>query len=73
MEVPAEVLVHNELVGMKGSKGTLLTVSPHGYYEINVRFGGERLHRVLLPVATTVLIFQEAEEVVAEGDFEVER
>lgn len=73
MEVPAEVLVHNELVGMKGSKGTLLTVSPHGYYEINVRFGGERLHRVLLPVSTTVLIFQEAEEVVAEGDFEVER
>ena len=73
MEVPAEVLIHNELVGMKGAKGTLLTISPQGYYELNVRFGGERLHRVLLPITTTVLIARDAEEVVEEGAFEVER
>lgn len=73
MELPSEVMIHNELVGMKGSRGTLLSVSPHGYYEVNVRFGGERLHRVLLPIEQTVLIHQAAEEVIAEGEFEVER
>jgi len=72
MEVPAEVMIHNELVGMKGAKGTLLTISPQGFYEVNVRFG-ERLHRVLLPVETTVLISQQPEELVAGGEFEVER
>jgi len=71
MEVPAEVLIHNELVGMKGSKGVLLTISPHGYYEANVEFG-ERLHRVLLPIGDTVLISQAAEEVVVEGGGELE-
>jgi hypothetical protein len=72
MEVPAEVLIHNELVGMKGSRGTLLQVSPHGYYEANVKFG-DRLHRVLLPVTSTVVIWQQPEEAVAAGEFEVER
>lgn len=72
MELPTEVLIHNELVGMKGSRGRLLTISPHGYYEVNVRFG-ERLHRVLLPIGSTVLISQDPEEVVAEEDFEIER
>jgi hypothetical protein len=74
MELPAEVLIHNETVGMKGSKGTLLTISPHGYYEANVRFG-ERLHRVLLPIARTVVIAQVAEEAVGvEGEeLEIER
>ena len=74
MELPAEVLIHNETVGMKGSKGTLLTISPHGYYEANVRFG-ERLHRVLLPIPATVVIAQAPEEAVtAEAEeLEIER
>jgi hypothetical protein len=72
MEVPAEVMIHNELIGMKGAKGTLLTISPQGFYEVNVKFG-ERLHRVLLPVEGTVLISQAPEEVVSGGEFEVER
>jgi hypothetical protein len=73
MEVPAEVMIHNELVGMKGNQGTLLTISPHGYYEVNVRLGPERLHRVLLPIAQTVLFARQAEEVVAEEALEIER
>ena len=72
MEVPTEVLIHNETIGMKGAKGTLLTVSPHGYYEVNVKFG-ERLHRVLLPIARTVLIAQDAEEAVPGDAIEIER
>jgi hypothetical protein len=72
MEVPAEVLVHNETLGMKGAKATLLEISSHGYYEANVRFG-ERLHRVLLPIARTVLIAQDAEVTVPGEAIEIER
>lgn len=72
MELPAEVLIHNETVGMKGSRGTLLQIHPHGYYEANVKFG-ERLHRVLLPIHRTVVIAQEAEEAVPQEEIEIER
>jgi len=72
MEVPAEVLIHNETVGMKGSRGTLLQVHPHGYYEANVKFG-ERLHRVLLPIDRTVVIAQDPEEAVETDEVEIER
>lgn len=72
MEVPAEVLIHNEILGVKGSRGTLLAVSPHGFYEVNLRFG-ERLHRVLLPVVGTVVIGQQPEEALPNEGFEIER
>jgi len=72
MEVPAEVLIHNETVGMKGSRGTLLQIHPHGYYEANVKFG-ERLHRVLLPIGRTVVIAQDPEEAVSTEEVEIER
>jgi hypothetical protein len=72
MEVPAEVMIHNETVGMKGSRGTLLQIHPHGYYEANVKFG-ERLHRVLLPIDRTVIIAQAAEEAVETDEVEIER
>ncbi len=72
MELPSEVLIHNELVGMKGTRGTLLQVSPLGFYEANVRFG-ELTHRVLLPVGATVVISQEPEERAAPKEIEIER
>jgi hypothetical protein len=72
MEVPAEVLVHNQLVGFKGNAGTLLRISEHGYYEINIVFGGQRAHRVMLPIHSTVLISKEPVTEV-EADFEIER
>lgn len=71
MELPTEILIHNALLGVKGSRGSLLSISPHGYYEVNMKFG-ERLHRVLLPIETTVLISQEAEEA-AETRLDLER
>ena len=71
MELPTDILIHNALLGVKGARGTLLAISPHGYYEVNMKFG-ENLHRVLLPVETTVLISQEAEEI-GGGELEVER
>lgn len=60
MDLPAEVQIHNELLGIKGGKGTLVMVSPHGYYEMICPFGANR-HRVLLPIPNTVLVFREPE------------
>ncbi len=71
MELPAEVLIHNELLGLKGSRGRLLGIAPEGYYEVNLKFG-EKLHRVLLPIAATVLISREPEEPV-DARIEIER
>jgi hypothetical protein len=71
MEVPNEVLIHNELLGLKGSRAALIRIADEGYYELNVRFGNNT-HRVLLPVTTTVLIAAEAEPSVGE-QVEIER
>ena len=61
MEPPVEVLIHNELLGVKGREGTLLGINPSGYYEVTTLFG-ERPHRILLPIAATVLITAAPEE-----------
>lgn len=71
MELPAEVLIHNELLGIKGGKGTLLQVTPDGYYEVNCTFG-ERVHRTLFPIQGTVLIQRQPEEL-TRPDLEIER
>jgi hypothetical protein len=71
MELPAEVLVHNEILGLKGSKGRLLTIAREGYYELNLAFG-DRTHRVLLPVERTVIIASQAEAEFGVGE-EIER
>ena len=72
MELPAEVMIHNETLGVKGHKGTLLQVNPEGFYEINFQFG-ERLHRTLFPIQGTVLIAREPEQAVAGEALEIER
>jgi phage FluMu protein Com len=60
MDLPAEVQIHNQLVGLKGSRGTLVAVSSDGYYEVKCPFG-QSIHRVLLSIENTVIIFREAE------------
>ncbi len=71
MDLPAKVLIHNELLGIKGGKGTLVAVSPHGYYEARCAFGG-KTHRVLFPIQNTVIIFREPEAEFEPG-VEIER
>jgi len=71
MEIPTEVLIHNELLGLKGARGALIRIAPEGYYEVNLRFGNNT-HRVLLPTVATVVIAAEPEPAVAE-QVEVER
>jgi hypothetical protein len=70
MDVPFSVLVHNTVLGMKGEEGTLLAIGD-GFYEVNCRFGGS-VHRVLLPVQSTVIIAKEPEERFA-SDADIER
>ncbi len=71
MELPSDVLIHNEILGMKGARGRLLQVGPEGYYELNCQFG-DRMHRVLLPVDKTVLILSQPEATFS-GELDVER
>jgi hypothetical protein len=71
MEIPADVLVHNETLNLKGVTARLLRVH-EGYYEMNVQFGGN-VHRVLLPVARTVVIQKDPEPASGADELEVER
>lgn len=71
MELPTEVLVHNEMLNVKGGRATLIRISDDGYYEVNMTFG-DRTHRVLLPVEQTVLISRDPEQAFVTQD-EVER
>ena len=71
MDLPAEVLLHHELMGMKQAKATLVAVSPLGYYEVKCIFG-QNTHRVLLPVQSTAVIFRQPEPVFEPG-VEIER
>jgi hypothetical protein len=71
MELHTEVLIHNEILGVKGGKGLLLQISSDGYYEVNLQFG-DRVHRTLLPIQSTVLISREPEDT-TRSDLEIER
>lgn len=70
MELGKEILIHNELMGLKGGKGSLVQVGD-GYYEVNITFGSN-IHRVMLPIGSTVIISRDAEPTVS-ADFEIER
>jgi hypothetical protein len=72
MELPADVKIHNELLGMKGRDGRLIAVQPEGYYEILATLG-EREHRLLLPIGSTILIASDAEQDWASLEADVER
>ena len=70
MDLPANVLIHNEILGLKNGKGVMVAVSDQGYYEVKLQFG-ENTHRVLLPIAATVIIFREAEvDYILDADIE---
>jgi hypothetical protein len=72
MEIPAKVSLFNRTLEMKGKQGTLLSVNEDaGYYEVVMEVQ-QRNHTVLLPIAETVVIFNEALAAIS-ADFEVER
>jgi hypothetical protein len=67
MDLPAEVLVHNTILGMKGKDATLLQVHPEGFYELTCYFG-DTPHRVYLPVRGTAIIATAREELAEAGE-----
>ena len=71
MEIPAKVSVFNRTLEIKGKAATLVAINSDGFYEVVLEVQ-QRNHTVLLPVAETVLIFNEALPQAA-TEFEVER
>jgi hypothetical protein len=60
MEVPARVMVYNQLLGLSGTHGLLVAVRREGMYELHLPSQG-KVHSVLLPIAQTALVYAEAE------------
>jgi hypothetical protein len=71
MEIPGKVSVYCPLIDAKGTAATLVTISPQGYYQVEVTIKGHQ-HVMFLPIAHTALYFAEPEPEVEEG-FVIER
>jgi hypothetical protein len=54
-----KVFIYNELLGLKGSPGVLQQTNERGYYDLVIKIKENR-HRILLPIAQTVIIFSES-------------
>ena len=71
MDLPAEVQLSNDQLGIKNHKGTLVAISPHGFYELRLSFN-DRQHKVLVPIQSTGMIFRQPEPEFP-ADVEIER
>ncbi len=71
MDVPMKVYVTCPLADLKKVAGTLIAVSPHGFYELHIPFGANT-HTVLLPIVATVLTASDP-VLTPPASFEVER
>jgi hypothetical protein len=56
--MPAKVVVFCPMLEFKNKPATLMTISPHGYYEIRIDMAAGN-HTVYLPITGTALIFTE--------------
>ena len=71
MEIPGKVSLYCPLVDAKGTSATLMAVSPHGYYQLEVVIKGSK-HTMFVPIAHAALYFSEPEPEPME-DLELER
>ncbi len=62
METPADVLIYFDSISGEARQGRLLTISPHGYYEVNLQFPGGVRRRTLLPIVKTFVVATDVEE-----------
>ncbi|HPD60379.1 MAG TPA: hypothetical protein PKV48_01275 [Thermodesulfobacteriota bacterium] len=53
-----KVFIYNEILGLKGSPGVLQQINEKGFYDLVIKIKENR-HRILLPLAQTVIIFSE--------------
>lgn len=71
MEIPANVLIYFDSINGEPKRGRLLTISPHGYYELTLQLaGGTR--RALVPIERTFILAADP-EVTIETTVEIER
>jgi hypothetical protein len=70
MEIPAKISIFNEQLAIKGKAGTSISIND-GYYEVVMEVQ-QRNHTVLLPMAATVIIFNDAIPNIS-ADFDIER
>jgi hypothetical protein len=71
MDIPMKVYVTCPMAELKQVPGMLISVSPHGFYEINLIYGSNT-HLILVPVVGTILTAQEP-VLSPPPSFEVER
>lgn len=71
MDIPLKVYVTCPMADLKQVPGVLISVSPHGFYEVNLTYGSNT-HLILVPVVGTVLTAQEP-VLSPPASFEVER
>lgn len=64
MDIPQDVFVYSQILGLSGTQGTLIAIRPEGYYELRLMSKG-KLHVALLPVAQTALVAAEPEPDIA--------
>jgi hypothetical protein len=58
MDLPALVAIYCPAMELKNRAGRLVSISPHGYYEVILEFA-EGSHTALLPIEGTGLVFTE--------------
>ena len=69
--MPAKVILFCPMLDFKNKPATLMTISPHGYYECRVDLAAGN-HTVYLPIPGTAVVFQEP-NVTGEPIAELER
>ena len=72
MEYPAEVHVYFDQMTGEAKRARLLSISPHGYYEINLQTASG-VRRALVPIARVILVAAEVEPAATAEAPEVER
>jgi hypothetical protein len=60
MEIPGKVSLFCPLVDAKGTAATLVSISPLGYYQVEVPIKG-KTHVMFVPISNSALYFAEAE------------
>ena len=71
MEIPGKVSLFCPLVDAKGTAATLVSISPQGYYQVEVPIKG-KVHVMFVPIANTAMYFTEPEPE-ADDLMEIER
>jgi hypothetical protein len=58
MTMPSKVILFCPMLDFKNKPAMLMTISPHGYYEVRVDMAAGN-HTIYLPIAATGVVFQE--------------